>query len=56
MKDVCRGTNTSVGGTQGASGRGRKVTCPVCGRKVGLRPGRAGRIFPHKVALKEKSK
>lgn len=44
---TCRGSNLSVGGVQGASGRGRKVTCPVCGRKVGMRPGRAGRLYPH---------
>jgi hypothetical protein len=43
----CRGSGASMGGVGGASGRGRKVVCPYCGRRVGMRPGRAGRLYPH---------
>lgn len=52
MSDVdpglCRGSGASMGGTQGATGRGRKVTCPVCRRRIAMRPGRAGRLYPHR--------
>jgi hypothetical protein len=47
IKNLCRGTNYSSGGVQGGMHRGRKAPCPVCGRKIGMRPGRAGRLFPH---------
>jgi hypothetical protein len=45
--DVCRGTNTATGGVQGGRSRGRKAVCPICGRRIGMRPGRAGRLYPH---------
>lgn len=47
MKDLCLGTNASMGGIQGGMSRGRKAVCPVCKRPIGMRPGRAGRLFPH---------
>jgi hypothetical protein len=47
IPNLCRGTNASVGGAQGGMTRGRKFPCPVCGRRVGIRPGRAGRLYPH---------
>jgi hypothetical protein len=47
IKHLCSGTSQSMGGVQGGMRRNRPVTCPVCGRKVCMRPGRAGRLFPH---------
>lgn len=43
----CRGSGTSMGGVQGGMRRHRKVRCPVCGRMIGMRPSRAGRLYPH---------
>jgi hypothetical protein len=58
MSHQCRGTNAAMGGIQGGMRRGRKATCPVCGRKIVMRPGRAGRLYAHKVpeALSGKSR
>lgn len=49
IRHLCQGTNYSSGGVQGGMRRGRKVACPVCSRKVAMRPGRAGRLYPHSV-------
>ena len=44
---VCLGSGASMGGVQGGRARGRTAICPVCGRRIALRPGRAGRLYPH---------
>lgn len=46
----CAGGNRSVGGVMGGMRRGRTIACPVCGKRVGVRPGRAGYTYPHKSA------
>jgi len=48
IKNACPGGNRSIGGVGGGRVRGRKFTCPVCGRRVGMRRGRAGYLYPHK--------
>jgi hypothetical protein len=45
--NACAGTNTSMGQSMGGMRRGRKATCPVCGRRIAMRPGRAGRLYAH---------
>lgn len=47
IKNMCRGSGYPVGGRMGASNRGRLNECPVCGRKVGQRSGRDGKLFSH---------
>jgi hypothetical protein len=47
IKHLCAGTNHSAGGIQGGRSRGRKSQCPTCFRMIGMRPGRAGRLFPY---------
>jgi hypothetical protein len=54
IKNQCLGTDASMGGAQGGMRRGRKAVCPVCGRKIRMRPGRAGRLYPHKAEGKKK--
>jgi hypothetical protein len=49
IRDLCSGTNYSAGPPEGGMRRGRKSPCPVCGRRIGMRPGRAGRLYPHSV-------
>lgn len=44
---LCRGSGAQVGGRQGASNRGKHHPCPVCGRSVGMRPGRRGTLYNH---------
>lgn len=46
--DKCRGSSASMGGVDGGMSRGRKGICPVCGRRIGMHAGRAGRLYSHR--------
>lgn len=47
IPNQCLGSGYSSGGGTGGRASRRRV-CPVCGRVISARPGRAGRLYPHK--------
>lgn len=49
-KQQCLGSGTSVGHAGGGMRRAAKRHYPVCGKLVGIRPGKAGRLYVHKAA------